>query len=416
MLHKRRNLNIWYSASCVLGGISFALSAWAQPALPPTQELLELPSFDKNDTEKKEEPVTLELMPEGALAPSDETVTTPPVVVTPADGLPVESLDVIVPSAETASAVNTTMMYEESFGPPISGAVTPEQADAAMLTENTSALQPAQEQASQTAVQVSQEEFGPAVLNAANPSDPNSAEIQASLRGISDPGGTVIPDDWQDGSLMFSREEIERYKAAILTPKEVLEEQVEDQVASAQPEAYVPDYGAFSLNSILYQGKDSWSVWLNGKKFRPNAESPLERVELVKLTNKHATFRWKPSGKVTIPPELLSNKLKQEEDGSILMTISANQTLIVEGMQFFEGRTITREIKLLLIAAKKRMLAQKAAAEAAALAQANQNNAVASNNINALQALPPQNNAPVDRDAQNMNTLINQYRNAGRAK
>lgn len=423
MLHKRRNLNVWYGASCIVGGICFALSVWAQPVTPPTQELLELPAFDKQEAERKEEPVTLELMPEGSLAPSDGTaaITTPPVVVTPADGASGDNaVAVTPPSADVSAVTNNTVTYEEAFGPPMPETVMPEQANTTIVADTPPAIQPSPEQAPLGAVQVSQEEFGPAApAIAAPPADPNATETQTvMLRGIADPGGTVIPDDWQDGSLMFSRKEIERYKDAILTPKEVFEEKVEEQqqVAEAQADVYVPDYGAFSLNSILYQGKDSWSVWLNGKKFRPNTESPLERVELIKLTNKHATFRWKPSGRITIPPELLSNKLKQEEDGSILMTLSANQTLIVEGMQFFEGRTITREIAILLRNAKKRMLAQKAAAEAAAAAKANPNNAVASNSIGALKALPPQNSMPVDRDAKNMNTLIDQYRNAGRAK
>lgn len=452
MLQQRRNHSYFYAVVACMAGVFFSVSASAAPKSANEDTLLELPAFDNQLPAKKDEPVTLELLPDQATeknstppqtpleekaateASAHDATLTPPVVITPEATEAVATAETETTSTSPATIENVT--YAEEFGPAqpnntaaadttqpspttetptaeTSEADSPEPSAEIAVSTEASAETPS---GSSAAVKVSDEPFGPPDSRPSPETATATSTVAASFGGINDPGGDVIQDDWHEGSLMFTREEIERYKDALLTPKEVVQEQVveqQDQAAPAPPAAPVADYGAFSLNSILYHGKGQWLIWLNKKKFMPLAESPLERVVIEKVTRKFVTFRWTPANQITLPMEAESNRLRQEKDGSLLITLSSNQTLLVDSMRILEGKALTQEVARLIIAAKERRAREKVAAEAAAAAAATQ----AQNNpggIAALQALPPA--APADRDRGNMNTLIDKYRDVGLAK
>jgi hypothetical protein len=260
------------------------------------------------------------------------------------------------------------------------------------------------------AIQVSDTPFGPEYPAAVSPESAETAEAKPVTLAAEDVGGETIPDYWEGGSLMFTREEIERYKQALLTPKEVLQEEIaEQQAAAPPPPPAVPDYGAFTVHSILYHGKNRWMVWLNKKRFLPEMESPLENVEIVKVSRNKVTLHWRPSAPITLPEEHQDKRLSITEEGALSITLSPNQTLLVDSLRILEGKALTQEVVRLLIATRTKREQAKAAAEAAAAAAAAQN-AENPGSIAALQALPP------DKDRGNMNALIDQYRNAGLAK
>lgn len=110
-----------------------------------------------------------------------------------------------------------------------------------------------------------------------------------------------------------------------------------------------PDYTLIFVNSLMYFGPKHWTAWINGKKFFSGKDSPLERITLEKITGRTVTLRWQPITPRKASPEDAENKnMRFEPDGSVLLTLAANQTFFVPAMRFLEGRGLTAEARELL--------------------------------------------------------------------
>ena len=59
---------------------------------------------------------------------------------------------------------------------------------------------------------------------------------------------------------------------------------------SAVQEARPRGIREISLSGILFKGKDSWVVWLNGKRLAPDA-LPKEVID-IKVAESHVDLRW----------------------------------------------------------------------------------------------------------------------------
>jgi hypothetical protein len=330
--------------------------ALAQPA--PTAEdapLLELPAFKAITPEKKAENITLELLPE------EETEAAQPA--------PPPATEVTEPEPVTAPSLTAEPAAAEELPPPTPSAPPP--------------------------VVVAAEAFGPPAPPTDLPESPSIeteslTENSTAALAPTDPAQDIINDGWNEGSLMFSDAEMQKLREALLAPPPAV-------VAVAPPPGSPPgtvavpppviDYVAFYVNSIIYHSKDEWSVWLNGRKFFPGKKSPLERIKLKKVTDNQITFVWQPVGNFVPPKKFDKKHIRIKNNGKVYITLSANQTLLASSFAVFEGRGLTREIKMLI--AENTAKAQLAAAPPAAGAQ------------------------PANGDRANVDKLISQYRTAG---
>ena len=195
---------------------------------------------------------------------------------------------------------------------------------------------------------------------------------------------------------MFSQMELQKLREALLAPPPA----VAAPVAGTPPPAAgtlpppVIDYAAFFVHSVLYFGKNRWIVWLNGRKFLPKQDSPLERIKIVKVSPRTVTFRWTPV--VPPNPEGKPDKryIKIKSDNSVLITLFPNQAVLAASLSVLEGRGLTREIRKLL--AENTAAAQLAATPAG----------------NANMRRSPAPNTPANRDQANADKLISQYQKA----
>ncbi len=376
--------------ACLMSMVVCPFDSFSQPAPVANEgvELLELPSFAPVKEVENAKPVTLELLSEPSEEKAETLAVTPGLVDVPTAEIPVtpevieppEQAAEVVPSIEKSVAIQVS---DKPFGP----LYVPPASTASVLDE----------------------EFGPKFESAST----NSASISQLENG--DPRKDVIKDGWDEGSVMFSRKEIGLYREALLTPKALPQEVVITQAprpdgVPAPPEI---DYPAFFVHSILYHKPKHWSVWMNRQKFSAGAESPMERIEIIKVTHNRVTFRWKPANKLILPEGISPSHIKQEEGGDFLITLAPNQTLIVEGMRVLEGRALTAEVKTLLLAAAEKAEAAKAA-QLAALAAANNPNGAGGAMPSGMPMTPPQ-NIP-NPEQSNVNTMIEKYKNVGLAK
>ena len=57
---------------------------------------------------------------------------------------------------------------------------------------------------------------------------------------------------------------------------------------------------AFYLNSILFYDPENWTIWVNNRRIRKN--TPLNTIEVAKITREYVEFFWKPINLNTISP------------------------------------------------------------------------------------------------------------------
>lgn len=460
--HRRRRHPKFLMAYCLavaLGG--FFVSVYAQPAAPAkteenekntsADELLDLPSFNPKKKVTPKAPVTLELLPEhmpetqqaeqyGPPPPpatpqpelAQETQSQPeaepePTVTASADPVPAQETpppaeaEMMGPPAPEIAAAETTetTAQEEAYGPPA-----PPPADTVAAAETAPAA-PEQQPEQQA------EMMGPPAPGT-SPADPSPAgdppvQTAAAQLAPTDPAKDIIQDGWKEGSLMFSAAELQKLREALLAPPSVPGTETATATptgpgpapdvptdGSAPPATPVVDYAAFYVNSILYHGKDQWSVWMNGRKFFPGRDSPLERVTMEEVTDDRVSFRWKPANRLKLPQEFDEKHVHLEADGTILITLATNQTLLTEKLMVLEGRALTREIRNLIAAnTAKAQLASTPLATATPTAPAVsvENGAPAAlAPVTPPPAAPPP--LPDNRERDNVDQLISKYREA----
>lgn len=346
--------------SCSIAGVLFIASA--PEAQQPTtsssssqkEDLLELPSFTPTDTPTTKTPTSLELLPD------EKKQSAPKEQIKPNEKSPI--------SAYSPKTPPLTATPEKKPAKPVEPPAVPPPAVAPSATQESSPP--------------------------TTPTTVVSANTEPEPLVPTEPEQDIIPDGWNEGSLMFSAIELQKLREALLSPPPIA---VADTTAlplgSAAGAAAPPpvvDYAAFYVNSILYHGKKKWSVWLNGRKFFPKKESPLERITLKKVSDNRIVFLWVPANKMSLPEKFDKRYIRLKKDGSVLITLSTNQTLLTGTFDVFEGRGLTQEIRKLL-------------AENTTQAQQKP--------LPAQSSIPLSNHTENSSDA-NVNTLISQHRNA----
>jgi hypothetical protein len=125
-----------------------------------------------------------------------------------------------------------------------------------------------------------------------------------------------------------------------------------------------PEIYNFSLNSILYDSSNSWSIWVNGHRYnRKNATEPFtvgrSVVEVVNASKNQITFRWIVQGAsqaivmqrwearqankhMDKDPLAAKNAKVQyvESEGRFYVTLCPNQTFSSQYMTVMEGNNV----------------------------------------------------------------------------
>ena len=90
----------------------------------------------------------------------------------------------------------------------------------------------------------------------------------------------------------------------------IVEQQTPDQLAEQEPQPTVDDvlkklesqplptnlaYPSFKLRSIIYNGANNWSVWLNNRRITSENNGPQNEIAVVQVNRDFAEFAWVPT-------------------------------------------------------------------------------------------------------------------------
>lgn len=410
---RKRQAPIWVVLGMVfLAGFFASTNCLAQPAPTlaeenPTskEELLNLPAFEADPQTEPDLPVTLELLPEAEKTASEPSVAAPSVEPAPPPAVPTPIPTEQATPAAAETITDTTVA--EPTPPPAPTAAPEAVAASPTIPEPVEPEAPAVASTAEPAPTLAQnmeekwEDFiGPHIpIGPMLPAD--SAPTVATntpaepTEVVTTLGEDLLKDGWDDGSIMFSDREIRQLQETLLALRSgeeapVLQADSGVLPVSDEKKALPPEYASFYVNSIMYFGKDHWLVWVNGKKFFPGKDSPLERVTIDTVDSKKVTLLWKPVTRAQIPEKIDPETITVEPSGTVKLTMAANQTFVVPLMKLVEGRGMSPEVRELL---------------ALNVVSTNQKTDAGANN-SAM---------PADRDAMNVDKLVSQYRNASEA-
>jgi hypothetical protein len=355
-------------------------------------EVLELPSLVSDSPDNSQEP---------PLTPSPENISAFPVISEPTQ--PLGKLPEILPLEDTPP---TTLPKAVVAEPVIALPPVPEPPKASIDTQTGAPSDPffsldefqkAQEEETTTPIK-------PLITDAASISSPpeetktntaasNSAQnTQASQKAFSDMTGK-----WQSGSIMFTKDESYRLKESIYrfqTRQPIIEENKPSDTAEISPtESNEDDFPRtasaaaptnFFLNSIMYMGQDNWSIWLNSTKISDKNPNALPEIEILSVSRNEVVLKWTPASQYT-PIAQPSAGVIDHNNGSYEFTLSTNQALLVSKLEIVEGPPFIASINT------ESSNGNTSSSVAAAIAGRNQD------------------------EENNMNRLIDQYRQGGQA-
>lgn len=242
---------------------------------------------------------------------------------------------------------------------------------AAANQQQSSAAQPAPLEAVDAVVEAEAEEQNSFALDAVADED-TAPEPEAAV--IPEPTSYI---DWQ-GSLMFPVKRVEDLLAIYRAYLEKMQNEGEDAsltgdesdiaertlriLTGTQEGEPAEETLSFSLNSILYDGAENWSIWVNGKRY--NREQAMEGVvvdnsaiRVVAASEHSITYEWllnpqifsfteerwnaRPDDEVLAnsPNVAKNSKVELDKEGrKVRVTLRPNQTFLSQHMVVVEGR------------------------------------------------------------------------------
>jgi hypothetical protein len=104
-------------------------------------------------------------------------------------------------------------------------------------------------------------------------------------------------------------------------------------------------YPQFFLDSIVYHGKDNWTVWINGQKYTNSTANEASEIRIAEIDKDKAIIEWKPVAmdKVNAVWDRMPNDevVVDKQRGLVDFVLRPNQTFSSYVMRVVEGRVQT---------------------------------------------------------------------------
>lgn len=113
-----------------------------------------------------------------------------------------------------------------------------------------------------------------------------ASPVAAAGAVLQQEGDVALPSE---GSLLFSPIEIAAIQRA-LAGKVSGTEALHAKASAEAGGSIIPLRRSISLSGVIWRGKDSWTIWLNGQKVTP--EKLLPEIVDIKVEKEKVTLKW----------------------------------------------------------------------------------------------------------------------------